>query len=77
MTIQPEELKNFAGKALRIMGVTGFTGLELTYVLKDGDTWKVSFSYMPSMSFARKTGCFKIDTENGEFEGMWLDRTWK
>ena len=77
MTIQPEELKNFAGKALRIMGLTGFTSLELTFVLKDGYKWEVSFSYRPSMSFARKTGSFSIDAENREFDGMWLDRTWK
>lgn len=77
MSIQPTELRDTARKVLNLLGVSGYTALELTYALKDGDEWKVSFSYTPSMSFARKVGSFKVNAESGEIEGMWLDRTWK
>ena len=77
MSIQPTELREIARKVLNLMGVTRYSDLELTYVLKDEDKWNISFSYSPSMSFAKKVGSFKINAESGEIEGMWLDRTWK
>ena len=75
--MQAEELIEIARKVLRLMGVTDYGGLELTYVLKTESAWKVSFTYIPSMSFVTKTGSFRVNAESGEIEGMWLDRTWK
>ena len=77
MSIPPEELITITKRVLKLLGVTSYTDLQLTYVLKDEDTWKVSFSYLPFLSIARKVGCFRVDAETREIVGMWLDRTWK
>jgi hypothetical protein len=79
MSVQAEELKRIAEKVLHILGVTDYSGLQLTYALKTEGKWKVSFEYeySHSRSAIRKIGSFTVDEESEEIEGMWLDRAWK
>ena len=77
MSVQAEELKGIAEKVLYILGVLDYSELQLTYALKTEGKWKVSFEYDHSRRAIRKIGSFAVDAENGEIEGMWLDRSWK
>ena len=77
MSVQPEELVNIAKRVLKLMGVTGFTEVELTYAMKVDNEWKVNFKYTTTFGLYRSTGSFKAGAETGEIKGMWLDRTWK
>jgi hypothetical protein len=81
MSIQAQELKRLAEKVLSNLGVTDYSELQLTYALRTEGKWRVSFDYGHSGGFAggtiRKIGSFAVDTESGEVEGMWLDRSWK
>lgn len=77
MSVQAEELKRIAEKVLYILGVMDYSELQLTYALKTEGKWKVSFAYDHSRRAIRSLGSFAVDAENGEIEGMWLDRSWK
>lgn len=77
MSVQPEELINITRRVLSLLGVKSYSELQITYAFKEESSWRVSFSYTPSMSFTRKGGSFAVNTQTGEIEGMWLDRTWK
>ena len=82
MSIQAGELKTVAEKVLSMLGVIDYSDLQLTYALRDGGKWKVTFAYEPyhhrfSTGVIRKMGSFAADAKSGEVEGMWLDRSWK
>ncbi len=77
MSVQAEELKGIAEKVLYILGVMDYSELQLTYALKTEGKWKVSFAYDHSRRAIRSLGSFAVDAENGDIEGMWLDRSWK
>jgi len=77
MSVQAEELRRIAEKVLDMLGVMDYSKLQLTYALKTEGKWKVSFMYEFYRSSIRKICSFVADAENGEIEGMWLDRSWK
>jgi len=77
MSIEPEDLLSVAREVLKLLGVKSYSDLQLTGAFQSGDVWKVTFSYTPTLSFTKKVGCFSVDVETEEIEGMWLDRVWK
>jgi hypothetical protein len=81
MSVQAEELKRIARKVLDMLGVVDYSTLQLIYALRAEGKWKATFEYGYPRGFAgasvRKIGSFVVDAENGEIEGMWLDRAWK
>lgn len=77
MSVQAEELRRIAEKVLDMLGVMDYSKLQLTYALKTEGKWKISFMYEFYRSSIRKICSFVADAENGEIEGMWLDRSWK
>ncbi len=77
MSIEAEDLLGVAEEVLELLGVKNYTDLQLIGAFQSGDLWKVTFSYIPSISFVRKTGCFSVNTDTEEIAGMWLDRVWK
>lgn len=76
MTVQPEELLEIANRVLKLLNVKGYSKLELMYVMKVQDVWRISFTYEPYSSVIKKAGSFKVNAESGEIEGMWLNRVW-
>ena len=76
MSVQPEDLRGKAERVLNLLGVKGYSRLELTYALKTQGSWRVNFSYEPSDTFYKKLVSFQVNAVSGEIEGMWLDRVW-
>ena len=77
MKVESHDLINIAKNVLIQLGVTDSRDVKLTYAFKDGDIWKVNFSYYKQYDFFQSLSSFAVDAETGEILGIWVDRTWK
>lgn len=77
MSVEPNQLLGIAQQVLGLMGVYDYTGLQLTYAIKDEDEWRVNVSFTRRGALVKSVACFSVSAESKEITGMYLDRTWK
>ena len=77
MTVERSQLLDIARTVLNELGIRGYTDLHLTYAQKLGKEWRVNFTYTPSFSWGKSTGCFSIDEQTSEITFSAIDRVWK
>jgi len=75
MTKEPDFLA-IAKQVLIKMGISGYSGLEVTSASKYLKTWKVNFSFRRPVSIISTIGCYSYSEDEDAITGMWLDRTW-
>lgn len=76
MKVEFHQLLDVAKNVLIQMGVRDYKEVELTYVLKVGNEWRVNFSYFKGNSIYKTVSCFAVDAETGEIRGIWTTRAW-
>jgi len=77
MKVESYDLVNVAKNVLIQLGITDYRDVKLTYVLKEGNEWKVNFSYWKGIDFFQSVSSFAVNAQTGEITGMWVDRVWK
>ena len=77
MSIERSQLLGITEKVLRELGVHSSSSIQLTYVQKVKDEWRVSFNYTPQISWSKDVGCYSIDAESGEITFSVLGKIWK
>lgn len=76
MKVESYQLLDIAKNVLIQLGVHDYENVKLTYVMKDGQSWRVNFSYNEKYSSFIKQGCFEVNAVSGEITGMWAYRVW-
>jgi len=77
MAIERDDLLEVAKEALEGLGIKNYSNIQLTYIQKAGNGWRVSFTYTPFMGWSEKIGCFAVDIDTEEITFTALDRVWK
>lgn len=77
MSVERSQLLEITKTVLTELGITNATNVELTYVEKMKDEWRVSFNYTPPTSWSKSVGCFSVNVESGEITFSALGKVWK
>ena len=77
MAVARKDLLGIAQQVIKELGLTQTYGVELTYVAKVGREWRANFSFKKSFSDPTQTGCFSVDSLNGEVTFVALRREWQ
>ena len=77
MAVEYTNLQEIARKVLNGMGIYAYEDLQLTYVFKVGDEWRVNFSFKEKDSPFKEVGDFAVDAETGEITHAAKGLLWK
>ena len=78
MPVERTQLLGIAKDVLLSLGIGDARDLELNYVKKEGNNWKVGFLFSRYIDFgAKRSGIFEVDGGTGDVSLSALDRFWK
>ena len=74
--VESHDLMTVALNVLTSLGVHGYRDVEITSAFREGNTWKVNFSYTTESGWVRHQACFAVNSTTGEITSMWKNRAW-